>query len=512
MKESRTEKATRNVVSGMFQMVINIFINFVGRIVFVQILDASYLGINGLFSNILSILSLADLGMSTAMMYHLYKPIVENDKNKIRDLVGYFRRIYLIIAGIVFCIGIAIIPFLKYIINLEQDIPFVQGYYILALLNVVISYLFVYRTTLVMADQKNYILNKYIIGFKILTFFIQIVILIIFKNYFLYLLVAVILNFVCNLCQNKVALRLYPFLKDTSLKLEEIERKKIFEDVKSLFLYKIAGTIQSNTDNILISIFVGTVSVGYYSNYSMLTAQIISVITLIFNNIKASVGNLIADAKATIDKKLELFNMLELANFWIVAFCSIALVVLSNDFILICFGKEYVLGIEVVIVMVLNFYTSNIRQTLWAYRETTGIFVQTKYITLVTAIINIVLSILFGYIWGIVGILAATVLSRLIYAWWKEPQILFRDVFQKSPKSYYWIYIKRLIFCILVTTVTYIVANKIVFSNIYIMFVYKMLVCCIIPNIIFLLVYYRTDEFKYLFDKIIAKMLPIKNK
>lgn len=505
MGESRLDKAVRNVTSNIVQMAINVVISFVGRIIFVQILDASYLGINGLFSNILTILSLADMGMTTAMMYHLYKPIAENNHDKIRDLIGYFRKIYRTIASVVCSAGILLIPFLKYIINLESEIPYIYAYYMLALLNVVISYLFVYRTTLVIADQKNYILNKYIIGFRVLTFVLQNIVLILFRSYLIYLLVALILNFLSNLVQNKIALRLYPFLKEYALDLEGQERQAIFRDVKSLFLYKIAGTIQSNTDNILISIFVGTVAVGYYSNYSLITNQIVNIITLIFNSLKASVGNLMADAEATIEKKWKLFHMFELMNFWIVAFCSIALVVLLNDFVFICFGKEYVLEINIIVAIVLNFYTSNIRQTIWAYRETTGIFVETKYITLITAIINIISSVIGGYLWGIAGILYATTISRLVYAWWKEPQILFAKSFNKTAMGYYITYIKRLVFCIIIGIITYRIANIQLMTNIYLLFIYKMLICCIIPNICLVVAYCRTEEFKYLFYKIVKK-------
>lgn len=242
----------------------------------------------------------------------------------------------------IFVVGIAITPFLKYIINMDRKIPYLNIYYILALVNIVISYLFVYRTTLVTADQKSYILNKYIIFFKVVTFATQIVLLLLFRNYFIYLLAAIIVSFISNLYQNKVALKLYPFLrgKEWQQGLGKKEKDKIIIDIKSLFIYKISGTIQNNTDNILISVYTGTVYVGYYSNYTIVTTAIISVLTLIFASVKASVGNIIASNDTGLEQKEFYYWVLEMINYWIVAFGSICCVCLFQDFIKIFLVKN----------------------------------------------------------------------------------------------------------------------------------------------------------------------------
>ena len=171
---------------------------------------------------------------------------------------------------------------------------------------------------------------------------------------------------------------------------------------------------------------------------------------------------------------------------------------LIPDFVEICFGEQYVLSFGLLIWIVFNFYTSNSRQTLWTYRETTGIFKKTKYITLVTAILNVGLSILFGYFFGLSGIIAATVVSRMIYAWWKEPLIIFKDYFKSSPKLYFIIYIKRLILVSIICTVTYIIANVIPNINLYVDFLLKMIICVIAPIIILYIIYRKSEAFAYL--------------
>lgn len=508
---SRVEKTKKNIVASVIQNIINILIALVSRVIFVHILDSSYLGINGLFTNILNILSLADLGMTTAMMYHLYKPLAENDEEAITALVTFFKKIYIGIAGVIFILGICLIPFLGYIINLPEDVPYIKIYYILALLNVVISYLYVYRTTLISADQKNYIINNCIIIFKIITFVFQTLVLVLFKNYILYLLVAVVTNYLCNVCQNKIALKLYPYLKRTSV-LELKEKKNIYEDVKSLFMYKICGTIQSNTDSILISIFSGTILVGYYSNYVLIITQIVNVVTLIFNSVKASVGNMIFSHDSKNEYDYFIFEVLELINFWIICFCTVSFFCLSKEFVEICFGQEYVLSYAIVIAICLNFYSSNIRQVIWVFRETTGIFTETKYITAVTAILNIILSIILGYKLGMFGIIIATVLARYLYAWWKEPMILYSIFFKKSSKLYFEKYVSRILITVIITGLTWLITEIISIDNILISLIINMMVCIIVPNIIIFLLYYKTDEFQYIKQKVIVPMLhKIKN-
>ena len=507
MPESRTARVQKNVVTSILQNFVSIGISFVSRMIFVRILDESYLGINGLFSNILNILSLADLGMGAVMMYSLYAPIEEGDTGKISALVSFFRRIYLGIALTVLLAGLAFLPFLSLVVNLKEPVPLLEGYYVLSLINVVVSYLFVYRTTLISADQKMYILNKYIMVFKIITFVVQSVVLVLFRDYFVYLAAAVVVSFISNVCQNLVSLKMYPFLKGSAPKLEKKEKNRIFHDVKAMFLYRISGTIQSNTDNILISVFSGTVSVGFYSNYAMVVTQITGIITLIFNSVKASIGSLVVNKDTGKEDKFFLFQVSEMCCFWIVGFCTVCFVALFQDFIQLFFGAKYVVDWIVVIAVVLNFYTNNIRQSVWAFREATGLFQQTKHITAVTAVLNILFSILFGYFWGMAGILLATVLTRMLYAWWKEPVVLYGFFFKRSAVSYLLNYIKNAVLCIVTCAVTYFLCEWVVMENSYMEFAVHMLICCILPNVIFLCVFWNTKEFRYIRKKLLSPMI-----
>lgn len=508
MGESRIKNTKRNLIYAIALQIVKITLVFIGRIIFVKKLGASYLGVNGLFANILGILSLADFGITTALMYGLYKPLAEKQEEKIAQYLNYFKKIYNVIAIAVFLIGISLIPFLKSLVNLPSEMPNIYLYYILLLLNTVISYLFVYKTTLLAADQKMYVINKYDTIFQFVLFFLQITVLIATKSFALYLLMNVICTFTGNILKVKKTKEIYPFLEaNKNLKLPKEEKKNIFTNLFSLFLYKLGGVIQTNTDNILISIFMGTIVVGYYSNYSTIILAVTTFLNMIFTSLKASVGNYVVSKNG--EEPFKLFTILETYNFWIVGFCAVCFMCLIPDFINICFGQEYILSYTLLLWAVVNFYTANIRQTLWMYRETTGVFKETRHITFVTSIINIFLSIIFGYLFGLEGIVAATVFSRMVYAWWKEPRIIYKKCFKKSSISYFISYIRRFLLLVVVYGINYFVcmitANAV--SNMYISFILKMLICVCVPSLLFVIVYRKSIAFTYLKENMLKKIL-----
>lgn len=505
MSDSRVQQSTKNFVYAAVLQFVKIVLVFASRIVFVKILGASYLGINGLFSNVLGILSLADLGMATAMMYSLYKPLAKKDYKLINAYMNFYKKVYNYIAIIVTVFGILMIPFLKYMINLPENIPHIYLYYIILLSNTVVSYLYISVTTLAVADQKSYLINGYDIIFQLVVNVLQVIILILTKSFALYLLVNTFCILLGNIFKVKAVKKEYKYLSSsTENKLPKKARKELYNNVKSLFLYKIGSIIQGSTDNILISIMVGTVVVGYYSNYCTIILAITTFITMFFTSLKASLGNYIVENNT--DNQYNMFCILEFFNYWLVTFCSICFYTLIPDFIKICFGKEYLLSDMLLFFAVLNFYTTNIRQTIWAFRETTGIFQKTKYITLVTSILNIFLSIVLGKIMGLEGIILATIVSRLLYAWWKEPKILYNDYFKVSVWKYIKQYLLRVLEMLIVMICCSTVCNLISIENIYVLFLMKMIITSLITVLLFILIYHKTNAFQYA-KKIVLNVL-----
>lgn len=503
-QSSRTTNSIKNVIANILYQVFIIFMNFITRWIFVKIFDPSYLGINGLFSNILSILSLAELGISGAMLYSLYKPMYEGDKKQISALISYYKILYNRIACIVAIIGLCFFPFLKYVINMDGNIPYLEIYYLLYLLGVVSSYLFVYKSSVISAAQKDYKLKIYNMAFTIIKFILQILSLIIFKSFMVYTIIQIIVSIANNYFISYKAEQWYPYIKDKNY-LDNASKKNVWNRIKSLFLYQIGGVALNNTDNILISTLVGTVTLGIYSNYTMIISNLSNALSLFFLGVHSSLGNL--NASNNNEKKVFVFKLLNIIGFWLYVFSSICLLILTQDFITIFFGKVYMIDNFTLIVAVLNFYFSGSFYPLACYRTTIGLFNETKYIMLFTAIINLVLSIVLGIYFGLVGILSATFIARLLTTFWYEPRKLYKIFFKQSPLSYYLSHVLNFLYILIMTIVLKIVLDSIDINNIYITFTIKLSVCMIFINFMYFIIFKNTEEFKYLLKLLKEKII-----
>lgn len=426
----------------------------------------------------------------------MYKPIAQNDTKKIAALMNYYKKVYNILALLITIIGLSLVPFLKYIVNLKEEMDHLTLYYIIFLADSVCSYLLANRVAIIQATQNSYIIKRYSTIFIVLKNVLQMIALLLFKNFILYLLIQVFVTFATNLYGAILAKKMYPYAFEKT-ELEKDEKKSLFENVKSMMIYKIGGVLLNHTDNILLSIIAGTVSVGYYSNYSMIIYSITRFINIIFNGIKASVGNL--NAEDNQEKQIRIFYRIDFFSSWLYGFISIGMFVLINDLIVIWIGEKYLFNQAVVFAIVSSFYLLGIMTPIGTYRETTGLFKQTKYIFLVTAILNIVLSILFGKIWGVFGILIATSISRLLTNSWFEPYMLFRDYFKTDSKKYFINKLKNIalmgISCILLMIIFNFI--KTILTNNILCFMVEIIVTTILTNLIFFIAYHKKEEYQY---------------
>ena len=502
--KSRTRKqyVSLNIITGSLSHVISLLLQLVSRTIFINTLGIEYLGINSMFYNILMLLSLADLGFGSAIVYSMYKPLLENDTDTIVALMTYYKRIYHRIAIVVAIIGIGMLPLLPYVVNLDTEIPYLPIYYLLYVANIVISYLMAYRYTIITADQKGYLITIYSLVGTILQTLVQIVILVVFKNFMLYLIVFIVRTFLVNWFQSNKAKKVYPFISGTK-ELDLATKKSIFENVKSMFLYKFGGVLLNNTDNFIISMMIGTVYVGLYSNYLTIIVAVYHFTDIIFDSITSSVGNL--NASKDSEWKFEIFKILNFIVFWIMTFCSVCFLVLFNDFITLWIGKEYIFGMLTVIVIVINFFMPGTLTSVSIYRDTTGMFRQTKYVFLITAFINLVLSIWLGKSYGLFGILLATAIARLLTNMWYEPYVLFKSYFKRSPIQYFKRQALYWLIAVASCLITYFLATLLPSTTVF-HFILKIVLCLIAPNALILALFYRTKEFHYIYHQVIRKI------
>ena len=463
MTEGRMKNSVRNILYRLISQIASIILKFASRTIFIYILGVEYLGINGLFSEILQMLSLADLGFGTAMVFSMYKPLAEHDEKRLTQLVALYKKIYTIIAVAISVIGVALVPFLKYLVNLDESIPYLKIYYLLYLANTVSSYLVVYKTCILNADQKNYLVSKYNTIFSFISLVLTSAVLVLTHNFMFYLVAQVVITYANNFYVSRVAEKLYPYINNKVEKLPKQEGKQIFENVKSVFIYKAANTLIGSTDNTLISVLIGTVAVGFYSNYSMVINNIVLFINIVFSSVTASIGNMVVEANKK--KNYDVYRIMQLVSFLLSTVSITVTYFVINDLIYVWLGKKFILEPLVVIAIVVNMYFSVILMPIWSYREATGMYLQTKYVMVVTAIVNLIVSIVLGKILGLAGILFATSIARISTYFWYEPKLLFKQFFGKRVWNYYRGIIKNIVVTVLVSIVCGVIFHNFAATN-----------------------------------------------
>ena len=437
MSESRSKKTATNMMFGFMYQGITLVLSFVSRSVFINTLGTEYLGLNGIFTDVLKLLSMADLGFALAMSYSFYKPLAEDDHDKVASLIAFYNKVYNIIAVSVTILGLSFIPFLRFIIKTEKEIPNLEIYYLFSLAGIVMSYLFVYKTTLLTADQKDYKITRVRMVTSLIKTVLEVVTLILFRNYILYLAIDLIVQFGNNFYASHVAVKEFPYIADTrkAKPLSKEDQKNIFTSLKSVFVYKLSMMLYNFTDNILISVITGTIMVGFYSNYLMLSNKLLLVEQIIFSSMTASVGNLIVREKE--EKRLEVFKSMQSVSYIFCGIITSVFALMASDVIYVWLGETFKLPLLVVIAISINTYFSCILQPLWIYRDATGIYKKTKYVMLTGAIMNIILSIVLGLRIGLAGIIFASAISRICTYFWYEPRLLFREYFGASAGRYF---------------------------------------------------------------------------
>lgn len=495
-KMTRTEYSILNIATGLGGYAINTVIGLICRMVFTRTLSAEYLGVSGLFTNILSMLSLAELGIGSAIVYALYKPLAEDDQDKIASLMQFYGKCYQIIGVVVAAIGVILIPFLEGLIKEQPAIKeSLYLIYVIYLFNTASTYFFSYRSSLIMAAQQNYIVTGISYIATTVQSLCQIIWLVTTHEYLGYLIIQSIGILVYNIIISYIAKQKFPYIVGKKIKpLEKEERRGLIRNVQALVIWKLSGLLVNSTDNIIITYFSGLATVGLSSNYTLLSSTLNTLLNQLFNGVTASVGNL--NAIESREKKLSMFYTLNLANFWMFGWAAIGIVVVSTDIVHLMFGSNYVLSISIPFVIALNFYMVGMQNIVWTFKNTMGIFRPGRYLLIITAAINLICSLWLGKLWGLFGILFATAISRTLTNIWYDPYAVFKYGLQEKASTYF---IRYGLYAFVLTVaggLSYCICTLFHFS-LWINIILKIIVCCIIPNVIFLLCFHRLEEFQY---------------
>lgn len=511
MGKSRSEYVAKNAtISVLMQFVKNI-LGFISRTIFIKTLGAEYLGVNGLFTEILTILSFAELGIGNAMVFSLYKPLAENNQEKIKSLMKIYAKSYKIIGFSIAALGMAVIPFLNKIVG---DVSYVKEniilLYVLFLLNSVISYFFVYKKSLIIADQKNYIVDIYQQIFYAIQVVVQSIFLIITKQFIVYLLIIILITFLNNFYVARKADKMYPYLKDKNVNpLGKKEISVIINNVKALVVYKIGGIILESTDSIFISSLIDVITVGLYSNYKLIINIFKNIGNQAMNSVIASVGNL--NASETAKRKESVFYEMLYITTWFYGFATAGLCCFITPFINIWLGEKYTIGFNAVLAACIYFYISNMHYPCYTYRTTAGLFIFGKYVPMIAAVCNIILDIIMGKKWGLAGILWATTIARIITYELIDPILIYKRIFQKPVIKYFIIYGYFTTLVLVDSIISYKLTSIVAITG-FIGIIIKVIVFSIIFNFLYFVVTFRTKQFKSICNRIKIIMFNIKKR
>lgn len=493
----RTKESIKNISINMLSQIVIILLGFISRKVFINSLGSEYLGINGLMSNVLSLLGLVESGIGVSIVYNLYKPLAENDERKVISLIQLYKKTYIVLSIVVFTLSLVIYPIMLKVVKSSATTVYITIIYFIFVLRNIISYLYAHKWSLINADQKGYVLVKYNIVFNIVTLLARIAILSITQNYIAYLLIEIMILVFQNIFNGRVVDKRYPYIKTKEIiPVEKETKNNIIKNVRALFLHNIGGYCVNGTDNILISAFINLKTVGLYSNYTMIIGQLSNLISPILGGINASVGNLIATESE--DKSHQVFKVAYLVNFWIYSISVIFLYNTLEPFLNWWIGEGYLIDRFTFIIVLLNFYITGMRASISTFKNKAGIFVQDKYVPLIESVINLGISIILVKYFGLVGIFLGTTISTLSIVFWNVPRLVYKYVFKYSLKEYFIKYFIYFILTIIVGGITTQVCNLLIEGTTFVILCIKGVICLIIPNIIYGLLFYRTKEFKYL--------------
>lgn len=506
---SRTSNSIRNSSYALAVQVLTVLLNFIIRTAFIRTLSISYLGLNGLFTNILTVLSFAELGFGTAIVYAMYSPIAKNDYRKITAYMNSFARVYSVVGLSILLIGLMLVPNLEFFISDTAEIPAgappLWLIYILFLLNSAASYFFNYKRSLVVATQNGYLDSRNQLSFNLLKSVLQLLVLLVWKSYLGYLVIQIFCSLLANIALSVKVDKLFPYLQTYSAeRLSKEEKQELKKNVIAMTFHKLGSVVVSGVDNILISKYVGIFAMGCYSNYTLISSTIKTLFVQIMSPITASVGNFVAEK--TTDESAIFFKKLLFVNAYVAVFCTSCLYVLSNAFIEQFWGREYLLPGVTVAVFYLNFYVDRMRQTAQIYIDTNGLFWPIKWKSFIESIINLAASCYFLLVlhWGICGIILGTLTSNLLTNFWWEPYVVYKYVFKKTMTEYFAVYFQY--FVALVASITISLFFTFRIPDTIWGFLCKVAIAGIVPNVVMCVLFFTTDEFQY-FKKILRGIL-----
>lgn len=494
MKLEKTKNTIRNIAFGTITKIVQLLLPFFIRTVFIYTLGIEYLGLNSLFVSVLSVLSLTELGVGSAMVYSMYRPLAEGDEKTICALMALYRKLYYIIGLIITVLGLVLLPFIPYLI--KGDVPSDINIYIIYLINLfgtsVSYFLFAYKNCILQVYQRNDIINKITVSISLLQYALQISALWFLRDYYLYLIIvplaAVANNVLTAFIVNKKYGQYRPKGKVTKEIISDIKKK-----VYALVLYKIGGIVLNSVDNIVISAFLGLTILAVYNNYYYIVTALFGFLSIISLSMVAGVAN--SMVTESVEKNYTDFKKFLFMHLWIVGWCSITLFCLYQPFMKVWVGSDYMLPDSTVLLISMLFYVWRIGDIVGVYKEGLGMWYEDRFRPFIGAIVNLVVNIILVQFIGINGVILSSIVSIITITFPIAAVILFKNYFKRSSKEFFFTQIKHFLVVLVSGGVTYFLCQLIPFDLIG-GFIIRLVICVIVPNVMMIIIYRHNEQFR----------------
>lgn len=448
---NRTRYSIINSMVATGSQSVNIIIKFIVQTIFIHTLGVNYLGINGLFTNILSILAFAELGIGNAIIFSLYKPLANNDYKVTSSIMHFYKVAYTTIGCVIALAGIIITPFITLFIKGNQNVSNIHLIFILFLTNTVVSYFFTYKRSLLIADQKGYlsVLNQTL--FTLLQAAGQIIILFALKSFILFLSIQILCTILSNILISLKVDNMYPYIRKTTTdKIPQEILDRIKSNTIGMMGSRVGSIAINSTDSLLISSFLGLKLVGIYSNYFLIVNSVTGILTQLVNSVSSSIGNLIVSNQS--EKITDIYNKHDFINFVFTSYATLLIFSLINPFIHIWIGYKYQFNLSIVFLFSVNFMFNQLRQTNLTFISSFGLFSKIGTKSIIEAFVNVCFGLVFILIMhlGIEGVILANILSNFTINLWYEPYVIFSYGLKQSDLTPYALhYVKNVIFILL---------------------------------------------------------------
>ena len=495
----RTRKSFVNVLTSVFTNAVILITAFAVQKTLVDAMGSDYNGINGLFGSIISMMSLADLGIGTAIIYHMYRPVAEKDQRKINSLLLFYKRCYIGISGIVILIGAVVglfLPFLVGDVNIHDSIYLI---YVLFLADCLCSYFLAYKKSLLYADLMNYVPDTIYFVTYLVQNVLQIYVLVVFHNFILFLIVKTMGKIVSNLFISLYISRKYSFTRERHAEpIEKEVKEDIVTKVKGLLCHKLGKILVTGSDSIVITGVLGITTMSLYTNYHLIIGGITALLNKIFETLTNSVGNFLLDSNR--ERREDVYKKIDFMNFWCFGCVAAGMYAVLQPLVTLWLGEDFLFDKAVVFVLVINFYLEGMRASVNTFKEAAGIFHEDRRIPLIEAVVNLVASIVLARLLGAAGVFLGTIISTAVVYLYSYPKYVCKPLFGMTYLGYVGMTVKHLAVLLGILGITEYCIAHMDDWNLWIRMLVSGISAVVTFHIIFLLLYGRSREFKYYFD------------